>query len=134
MSYTTADIEPELLRKLKGPIPPLDFKSNGCSCAPDFWPPIRFWDMEPVDLRPACHFHDFVFDQGGGKREFRRGNLDFYKNLLICGMTPRCAAGVYYRRVALIGMQYFNWKRDKPNSVKRWLGAAVGRYLMPLPR
>lgn len=126
---TRDDIPLSTLSRLRGPLPPRGFTGDGCSCAPDRWPPCT----KQYDLRPACLFHDWAYRRGGDRRARQRADADFYRNLQACGMGPFWA-GVYYRRVRLWGLRHFRWAPgQRPHGLWIWIGNFLGRYLMPVP-
>ncbi|WP_298860530.1 hypothetical protein [uncultured Gimesia sp.] len=101
---TNADLPESLLNKMEGFKPMDTFKSNGCSYSPD--------EFGGVDIRPACHFHDWAYQLGGCKKDRKRADQALYRNLRACDL-PRLWAGIYYRRVRLFGVGAFSWHKGK---------------------
>ena len=95
---TNADLPVSLRALMEGAAPPDAFVSNGCSCCPD--------EYGGVDLRPACHWHDYAYSVGGDEPARKRADQAFYRNLRRCDLG-RLMAGIYYRRVRLFGMQHW---------------------------
>lgn len=83
------------LIELLGPIPPAEFLSNGCSCAPD--------SIGSVDLKPACRYHDYAYN-----KRYPRWFADycFYGNLRILG-CPRHLAMLYWVSVRVFGIFFY---------------------------
>lgn len=111
-----ADLPESLLSKMEGGKPIDTFVSNGCSCSPD--------EFGGVDLKPACHFHDWAYHIGGGIKERKEADQAFYRNLRKCDLS-RWRAGIYYRRVRLGGVNSFSWHfGKKPKNMflhRTWL-------------
>jgi len=118
-----ADLPRDLIRKMRGPTPPDDYVSNGCTCSPDF--------VLGNDVRAACHWHDWAYaslqrkvqakhprlvtmDDYTAKTEaieYDRMEADaaFYHNLRQC----ECGwfwAMRYFRTVRFTGMDYFTYR------------------------
>ncbi len=104
---------------MEGAIPPIEFESNGCSCSPDH--------IGGVDLRPACHFHDYAYSIGGTRNDRLQADDIFFRNLMRSGLS-RLKANFYYRRVRFWGVQYFNWQEQSPSLWERLL-LFFSRYL-----
>lgn len=103
---TNADLPESLFHKMEGFQPVDTFESNGCSCSPD--------EFGGVDLRPACHFHDWAYFLGGGTKERKKADQAFYRNLRACDLS-RWKAKKYYRKVRFWGASHFYWhKSQKP--------------------
>lgn len=110
-----------LLDRLEGPRPPADFECDGCSHSPDF--------IGGADLRPACAIHDFMYGQGGAEKDRMVADYVFYRNLLACGLS-RFWANVYFRRVRLFGVSYFNYRPgQRPRGALFWVRTFFGRFL-----
>ncbi|QDU53479.1 hypothetical protein [Gimesia panareensis] len=121
IQITLADLPTSLMEQMEGPVPPVDFISNGCSYSLDQW--------GGVDLRPACHWHDYAYQQGGCKRDRALADAALYRNLRRCDLG-RFMANVYYRRVRLFGVVTFNWKPGKvPLNPWHYLLLFFNRYL-----
>lgn len=100
--FKTADLPESLIDQMEGYTPDRDFVSNGCSCSPD--------EYGGIDLKPACHYHDWAYHLGGCKRKRKGADQMLYRNLIRCGLSPKIA-GVYYRRVRLWGVNAFRWQK-----------------------
>ncbi len=103
---TNDNLPGSLFCLMEGAIPPAIFMSDGCSCSPDH--------IGGVDLRPACHFHDYAYLLGGNKKNRLQADDALFRNLMKCGLS-RWKSNLYYRRVRLWGVQYFNWQDDAPS-------------------
>lgn len=101
---TNADLPESLLCKMEGFKPIETFVSNGCSNSPD--------EFGGVDIRPACHFHDWAYHIGGCKKDRKQADQAFYRNLRACDLS-KFWAGIYYRRVRLFGVGPFSWHKGK---------------------
>lgn len=101
---TNADLPDSLFKKMEGAQPISIFESDGCSCSPD--------EFGGVNLRPACHFHDWAYHIGGGVKERKEADQAFYRNLRECDLS-RFRAGKYYRKVRLWGVSSFSWNKGK---------------------
>ncbi|QDT94279.1 hypothetical protein [Gimesia algae] len=101
---TSADLPEALFLKMEGFVPIDTFVSNGCNCAPD--------EFGGVDLKPACHFHDWAYYLGGCSKDRKRADQQFYRNLRACDLG-KFVAGIYYRRVRLFGGLAFAWHDGK---------------------
>lgn len=75
-----------------GPKPPDNFKSDGCTWAPDFW--------KGIDLRPACFYHDWAYESKLISKWF--ADYYFYGNLRQLGM-PIIPALFYWLGVTVGG-------------------------------
>lgn len=116
----TKDLPFSLVEKMEGPEPPDDFISNGCSCSPDY--------IGGVDIRPACHFHDFAYERGGCKKDRALADYEFYRNLRKCDLS-KVFAWPYFRYVRLFGVSAFNWNRDKiPRNPWHYVCLFFGGY------
>ncbi len=102
--FKSADLPQKLIELMEGPEPPDYFNSNGCNFSPDQW--------GGVDIRPACHWHDFAYQRGGCKKDRALADASFYRNLRRCDLG-KFMANVYYRRVRLFGVAAFNWSEGK---------------------
>jgi hypothetical protein len=96
--YYLIDVPQDVLERLLGHVPPANFPSDGCTCAPDV--------LLGFDLHPACLYHDWVYFDGGTEEQRLAGDQNLYRNLQVCGL-PHEVAGVYYRRVRLEGIKFF---------------------------
>lgn len=95
---------PEAERRcMRGPTPPDDFVSNGCSFVPDGYGDLR--------MDAACHWHDYAYALGGGWNEFRESNYWFRRNLRTLG-TPRWLVWVRWLAVTTAGIPFFSWDSD----------------------
>lgn len=110
---TWFDLPVDLKARMVGPRPPKTFVSNGCSCAPDC--------VLGADLRPACHWHDYLYQHVVKNAEDRRlADGLLYQNIYRCcyktrgdrsrpwyqrlaGYVPGFVAGLYFRRVRAWG-------------------------------
>ena len=128
--FTNSDLPAELLDKMRGPKPPDDFKSNGCTCSPD--------SIGGVDLRPACHFHDYHYslpkghkDRDEDDNEAWRAKTDFrfFRNLRKCDLSRR-RANTYFRFVRCFGFLFYNYQGEGPGS----LGVVVRTVLRAVIR
>ena len=115
---TITDLPPELVEKMVGPVPPEDFDSDGATCAPDY--------IGGVNCLPAALFHDFAYQQGGGKEDLELADYRLYQNLRSCGLS-RWWAGVYFRRVRLLGGRFFRWHAGETDY--SWLWLFISRYV-----
>lgn len=116
-----ADLPKSLFEKMEGFKPIETFESNGCSYAPD--------EFGGVDLRPACHFHDWAYYIGGCKKDRKRADQQLYRNLRACDLG-KFMAGIYYRRVRLFGVAAFNWHSGKvPKNPYHYLLLFLDRYV-----
>ena len=104
---------------MEGPIPPPEFESDGCSCSPDH--------IGGVNLRPACHFHDFSYEIGGTRENRLQADDVLFRNLIVCGLS-KWKANLYYRRVRFWGVKHFNWQEHPPSFWERVL-LFFSRYL-----
>lgn len=117
-----SDLPRHLWHEMEGEPPPDDYVGNGCTCAPN--------RIGGADLRPACHFHDYAYDQGGDEADRLLADATFYRNLLRCGVT-QAWANVYYRRVRLHGIRAFQY-RDPPRGWRLlglYVWCFVARYI-----
>lgn len=104
VEITTTDLPLLLVENMEGPKPPDYFVSNGCSYSPDRW--------GGVDIRAACHWHDYAYQIGGCKKDRQLADSSFYRNLRRCDLG-KFIANIYYRRVRLFGVAAFNWAEGK---------------------
>ena len=115
-------VRAELYSSMWGPIPDLEFHSNGCTHCPETWGGVR--------ISPACHWHDWHYTKGGGALDRYRSDVALYWNLKSCGVSSRIA-GIIYRRARLWGSSHFLWT-VKPSLGRRSLsffGNLFHRYL-----
>lgn len=125
--WTNGDLQDlPATRLMMGDRPPDDFRSNGAWPAPSI--------VEKVDLRPACHFHDYHYSSlcGGAHDEADRARADrlFLFNLRTCGASP-LLAGVYYRRVRLWGHRHYAYRPgcEPRRTWMFWLRLFFSRYV-----
>lgn len=100
MSYVKKDLREDLWNKMIGPVPEDNFESDGCTNSPDAF--------GGVDLRTACHFHDYHYSLGKTEKDRKRADRLLHANLRSCDLS-KFKAGIYYRRVRLWGNQFFNY-------------------------
>jgi len=143
VSGRVVEMPTEIVNRMRGPWPPADYESNGCS------PPMvyagenpfmiwsaRWWNRMRLRLVPqnyrgvlvelACHCHDFVYAVGGTWADRRIGDLNFWFNILeLClyvGMHPLRSALIatcYWIAVRIFGWRAFNYAEgEEPES--RW--------------
>lgn len=107
------------LSRLVGPEPPPEFKSDGCTWAPD--------EIDGVDLSPACRRHDWRYTIGTTEAHRRESDEELRINVLILGGS-NAVAGIFFRRVRFWGVSHFAYaRREKPGWLFRlWL--LVARY------
>lgn len=118
---TILDLPEHLMARMVGPYPPVEFVSNGCTCSPD--------EVDGVDLRPSCHWHDFRYSIPGTEDDRRQADKDFRWNLMQCGASRRLA-GVYYRRVRWFGVDHWTYSDDsKPTGFWAKLKLLLDRYV-----
>ena len=105
---------------------PGHFEFDGCTCAPD--KPFG------IDIRAACCVHDWEYEQGGSERDRAVADRRFYRNMRRLGLG-RFTAGVYYRRVRLLGClkprkdRGFNYRTKRPPLWLLLPWVFVTRYL-----
>jgi hypothetical protein len=117
----TADLPEKLIELMEGYKPDEHFVSNGCSYAPD--------EFGGIDIRPACHYHDWAYHLGGCARTRKGADQMLYRNLRKCGLSSRMA-GIYYRRVRLWGVNAFRWKKGyEPSKPWCYLWLFFERYV-----
>jgi len=90
---------------LLGPLPPAEFRSDGCTGAPDAVPGQS---GGVVCIRDACRMHDYAYHIGGTETDRRVADARLMANMLILGADAAFAM-TYYRAVRVFG----------PFSVKR---------------
>lgn len=122
----------EIYQELEGPIPPLDFESNGCSCSPDYWRQYDIW--------PACHIHDWHYAEpvlGAQWASRREADAILRKNLRICLHKQNAnqfltwfLPYMYWGRVRIWGAAHWkNWTDgEKPASFLQRFIEAWGWY------
>jgi len=119
--FTNDDLPEVLLSKMEGFKPIETFESNGCSCSPD--------EFGGVDLRPACHYHDWAYHLGGCEIDRKRADQELFRNLMVCGLS-KFMANFYYRRVRLWGVKAFSWHKGKvPKNPWHWVLLFWKRYI-----
>lgn len=117
--------------------PPPGFRCDGCTFAPDKAP-------NGADLLPACRNHDWRYSRGGSEADRLEVDQTFYRELIGLG-APRWIAAVYFFRVRLWGVVFWNyrvpaagdlWILHKPPSLSEQLSLIVRRYfqLPPVPK
>ena len=115
------DLPAKLVNKMEGPIPWMRFGSDGCSCSPD--------EIGGIDLRPACHFHDWAYHVGGNRKARKVADQALYRNLKECGLG-RFLSQIYYRRVRFHGFDHFNWDEGrKPSGLLHRVHLFFSRYI-----
>lgn len=102
-------------------VPP-DFRNDGCTCAPDQWPPKPF--NTRVDLRPACEMHDFharylVHDR---YMTVQQADWIFRRHLIHLGCPP-IIARLYWVAVKVMRP----WRTDRAKLPARWADYAHRR-------
>jgi len=121
MKVTLNDLPSDLRRKMRGPRPPFDFCCDGCSWSPD--------ELGPIDLRPACVWHDWAYRCGGFEKDRKRADREFWLNLQACGLS-RWKATVYWRAVRGWGFSSFRYHgMNMPSAAYRWWTRLIGRWV-----
>lgn len=105
---------------MAGERPAEDFESDGCSASPDI--------VGGADLRPACHWHDWGYRQGGCESKRREIDLLFFRNLKRCGATW-WLANLYYFRVCFFGHKHFLHRGRKPSGLRFYVWLFFSRYV-----
>lgn len=103
----TSDLPRALVALMEGPTPPRVFGSDGCTHCPDF--------IGGVDLRPACHWHDWAYERGGTEEDREKADYAFFRNLVRCGV-PRLRAHWMFFRVRFWGWRHFSYCCGRPTG------------------
>lgn len=99
--------------------PPATFAGDGCTCAPDF-------AINGADLRQACRWHDWAYQQGGDEATRTTADRHFLTNLKATG-CPLLTRRLYFYRVRFWGVLAFNYWTTPP-TVRQWLALLATRY------
>ncbi|MHC4877578.1 MAG: hypothetical protein ACYTGL_13865 [Planctomycetota bacterium] len=94
---------------LVGPVPPADLQSDNCTLAPDSLPGWLVFRRDRLDLSEACRRHDWSYTVGGDENARYQADRELRVNLLQLGASG-LIAGLYYRRVRLFGVRFFNYR------------------------
>ncbi len=115
------DLPPDLTGKMLGPMPPKYFTSNGCSFAPD--------EIGPVDLRAACHWHDWAYQKGGNEKSRKQADRNLWINMQTCGASQRLAT-LYWFEVRAWGFDSFHYHGiNPPGRLHRWWTRIISRFV-----
>ena len=124
-------IDPALWDELRGPKPPENFESNGCTMSTDRYGRVQLW--------PACVIHDWHYESGCLGKDWsgrRLADLIFYQNTMICcrmqGLGPvrsQWIAAMRWRAVRLLGARRYAFaSAEVPQGTLQELQEEIGVF------